>query len=54
MMMAVLGNPIVDNGYPEEAAAVAKQLKRWEFMVSWRNLDIPGGSASPWNAVATF
>jgi hypothetical protein len=54
MMMAVLGNPIVDNGYPEEAAKVARQLRRWEFMVSWRNLDIPGGSASPWNAVGIF
>lgn len=54
MMMAVLGTPIVDNGYPEEVARVAKQLRRWEFMVTWRNLDIPGGSASPWNAVAIF
>jgi hypothetical protein len=54
MMMTVMGRPIVDNGFPEEAARVAKQLKRWEFMVSWRNLDIPGGSASPFNAVAIF
>ena len=54
MTQVMLGLPIVDNGWPEEAAKVATQLKRWEFMVSWHNLHIPGGTASPWNAVATF
>ncbi len=49
-----LGLPIVDNGYMEEAARVAAELGRWEFMASWQIMAIPGGTASPFNALATF
>jgi len=49
-----LGLPIVDNGYMEDAARVAAELERWEFMISWQINAIPGGTASPFNALATF
>jgi len=49
-----LGLPIVDNGYMEDAARVARDLGRWEFMISWQIMAIPGGTASPFNALATF
>lgn len=49
-----LGLPIVDNGYMEDAAEVAARLQRWEFMISWQINKIEGGTASPFNALATF
>jgi hypothetical protein len=52
--IVILGMPLVNNVYPEDAARVAQELRRWEFQVSWKNFDIPGGSGSPWNAVAIF
>jgi hypothetical protein len=52
--LVIMGLPLVNNAYTEDVAKAASELKRWEFMVSWKNFDIPGGSASPWNAVAIF
>lgn len=49
-----LGLPLVDNGYLEDAAGIAAELGRWEFMLSWQILAIPGGTGSPFNATATF
>lgn len=49
-----LGLPLVDNGYPENVAREAARLQRWEFMVSWQIPEIVGGTAAPFNAVATF
>lgn len=49
-----LGLPIVDNGYLEDAAEVARRLNRWEFMISFQINRIEGGTASPFNALATF
>jgi hypothetical protein len=49
-----LGLPIVDNGYLEDAAREAAALRRWEFMVSWQIPAIVGGTAAPFNAIATF
>lgn len=49
-----LGLPLVDNGYLLDVARVAEQLGRWEFMVSIQINPIPGGTASPFNANATF
>ena len=54
MALVVMGLPLVNNAYPEDAAEVARSLGRWEFMLTWKNLDIPGGSGSPWNSVAVF
>jgi hypothetical protein len=35
-------------------AREAARLKRWEFLVSWMLMRIPGGTASPFTALATF
>ena len=49
-----LGLPLVDNGYLRDVARVAARLRRWEFMVSWQITQVPGGTAGPFNAIATF
>jgi hypothetical protein len=49
-----LGLPIVDNAYLEDAATEAGRLKRWEFMFTLQIFQIQGGTASPFNALATF
>jgi hypothetical protein len=49
-----LGLPIVDNAYLEDAAREAARLKRWEFMLTLHIFQIQGGTASPFNALATF
>lgn len=49
-----LGLPIVDNGYLKDVAATAARLQRWEFMTSIQINPIEGGTASPFNANATF
>lgn len=54
MTLATLGLPIVDNGYLEDVAETAARLRRWEFMVSIQINPIEGGTASPFNALATF
>ena len=54
LTQVVLGLPIVDNGYLKDVAATAARLKRWEFMISIQINPIEGGTASPFNANATF
>lgn len=54
MTQVFLGLPLVDNGYLEHVAREAAQRKRWEFMISWQITAVPGGTASPFNAIATF
>ncbi len=49
-----IGLPIVDNGYLQDVAEVARRLQRWEFMVSIQINPVEGGTASPFNANATF
>jgi hypothetical protein len=49
-----LGLPIVDNAYLEDAAREAERLKRWEFMFTLHIFQVQGGTASPFNALATF
>jgi len=50
----IIGLPLVDNGYLEDVAREARQRQRWEFMVSWQITKVPGGTAGPFNALATF
>jgi kynurenine formamidase len=54
ILIPIMGTPLVDNGYYEDLAKEAAQRTRWEFMVSWAVLRIPGGTASPFTALATF
>jgi hypothetical protein len=35
-------------------AREAAARQRWEFMVSWQISKVPNGTASPFNAIATF
>ncbi len=49
-----IGLPLVDDAWTEDAATEAARLKRWEFMLTWSIYQIPGGTASPFNALATF
>ncbi len=49
-----LGLPIVDNAYLEDAALEAQRVKRWEFLLTLHIFQVPGGTASPFNALATF
>jgi len=49
-----MGLPLVDNAYTEDAAVEATRLKRWEFMLTLQIYQIQGGTASPFNALATF
>ena len=49
-----MGLPIVDNAYLEDAAREAARLKRWEFMFTLHIFQVQGGTASPFNALATF
>ncbi|MBI4476598.1 MAG: cyclase family protein, partial [Acidobacteria bacterium] len=54
ILIPIMGTPLIDNGYYEDLAQLAARLKRWEFMVSWTIMRIPGGTASPFMALATF
>lgn len=54
LTQVVIGLPIVDNGYLEDVSDVAERLERWEFMVAVQINQIEGGTASPFNALATF
>jgi hypothetical protein len=49
-----MGLPIVDNAFLEDAASEAARLKRWAFMFTLHIFQIQGGTASPFNALATF
>ncbi len=54
MTQVFIGLPLVDNGYLEDVAREAVSRERWEFMVSWQITQVPNGTASPFNALATF
>jgi kynurenine formamidase len=54
LTQVTIGLPIVDNGYLEDVAREAATRRRWEFMVSWQIPRIVGGTAAPFNAIATF
>jgi len=54
MTQVTIGLPIVDNGYLEDVAREAAARGRWEFQVSWQIPTIIGGTAAPFNALATF
>ena len=52
--MVAIGLPLVDNGYLEHVAREALRLQRWEFMISWQINQSLGGTAVPFNGIATF
>ena len=54
LTQVVLGLPIVDNGYLKDVAATAARLERWTFLIAIQINPVEGGTASPFNALATF
>jgi kynurenine formamidase len=54
LAIAVMGVPLVDNAYLEDVAKEAAARKRWEFLLTAQFTRIPGGTATPFNALATF
>lgn len=54
MTQVFIGLPLVDNGYLKDVAEEAARQERWKFMVSFQINAVPGGTASPFNALATF
>jgi hypothetical protein len=54
LAIAVLGMPLVDNAYLEDAARESASRKRWEFMNTVQFTRLHGGTASNFNALATY
>jgi Putative cyclase len=52
--IAVMGMPLVDNGYFEDAAREAAARRRWEFFMSLQLTRMEGGTASNFNALGIF
>jgi kynurenine formamidase len=54
LAIAVLGVPLVDNGYFEDVAKEAATRKRWEFLTTVQLTRLEHGTASNFNALAAF
>jgi hypothetical protein len=54
LAIAVMGVPLVDNGYFEDAARECASRKRWEFLTSVQFTRLSGGTASNFNALGIF
>jgi hypothetical protein len=54
LTIAVMGVPLVDNAYLEDVAKECAKRKRWEFLTTAQFTRIPGGTATPFNGLATF
>src|SRR6266446_5049870 len=52
--IAVMGMPLVDNGYFEDAAKEAAARKRWEFFMTVQITNLEGGTATNFNALGIF
>jgi kynurenine formamidase len=54
LVLSALGISILDNQDLEELAQTAAELHRWEFLLSFAPMPVPGGTGSPINALAVF
>ena len=54
LAIAVMGVPLVDNGYFEDVAKEAASRKRWEFLTTVQFTRVTGGTATTFNALAAF
>jgi hypothetical protein len=54
LAIAVLGVPLVDNGYFEDAAREAAQRRRWDFLMTVQFTKLQGGTATNFNALGIF
>jgi Putative cyclase len=53
-LLACWGIPIGEFWYLEELAEICEKEQRWDFMLTSKVLNVPGGIASPPNAMAIF
>lgn len=54
LSIAIMGMPLVDNGYFEDAAREASARKRWEFFMTVQLTRLEGATASNFNALGIF
>jgi hypothetical protein len=54
LMLIALGTPLLDNLDLEALAQTANRLHRWDFQITLAPLDVPTGTGSPLNPIATF
>jgi hypothetical protein len=54
LAIAIMGTPLIDNGYFEDAAREAASRKRWEFFMTVALMRIEQGTATPFNALGVF
>jgi hypothetical protein len=54
LSIAIMGMPLVDNGYFEDAAREAAIRKRWDFFMTLQLTRLSGGTATNFNALAIF
>jgi Putative cyclase len=54
LTIVYMGLPLLDNALFEPLAAACAEEGRWEFMFTVNPLNIPGGTGSPANPIATF
>ena len=53
-VLTILGVHLLDRADFDALSDAAAARNRWEFMVTWQTWASAGGTASPWNALATF
>jgi len=54
LVLNAMGIHIFDNCELEELSKTARQLNRWEFLITASPLPVVGGTGSPLNPIATF
>lgn len=54
LMLHSMGVHMLDNLDLEALSQKAKELKRWEFLITFAPLPVDGGTGSPLNPIATF
>ena len=54
LTIVYMGLPLLDNALLEPLAEACAEEGRWEFMFTVNPLNIPGGTGSPANPIATF
>ena len=54
LTIVAMGMPLLDNLNLDELSKKAKEVNKWEFLISIQPLRLEGGTGSPLNAIAIF
>jgi len=54
LTLVAMGMPLLDNLNLDELSKKARELNKWEFLISFQPLRFEGGTGSPLNALAIF